>query len=100
MAEKMNMNKARRIGMAKLKIDRGLFDRCKVACQRIDVQAEDLPVMTLALGVLGLADLKQSDMGEELAGELTDALSVISKAEKEFDMEMKLAAQNSQKFPI
>lgn len=87
----MTLEEARKIGESRLQIDRRLFDRC-LHSARILVDQEkgpqtDIPVMTLALAILGVSKAHKSDEG--LNAELTDALSLVAKAEKDWLLEQK-----------
>lgn len=80
----MTIGEARRIGQEKLGLRPELFNKAHKAAQQMDVLPQHLGPMTLALALLGVA--KATDK-KEMAGELTDALSLVSKAEKEWRME-------------
>ena len=81
------MNEARQIGMAMLNIDRPLFEKCKQAAVEMGVAAQHMGPMTLALGIMGYAKATQEP--EKIAGELTDALALVARAEKEWRLRIK-----------
>lgn len=84
---RMTIGDARQIGEQKLRIDRGLFDKCLEQAKAMNVLPRDQGAMTLALALLGTSKAHQSDQG--LQAELTDALEVVGRAEKEWIMEQK-----------
>lgn len=81
----MTLAEARMIGQRKLGIEKGLFDKCKAAAREMGVAPEHMGPMTLALGIMGYAKADKQNM----EGELTDALALVAKAEREFRLEMK-----------
>jgi hypothetical protein len=80
----MNLNKAWQIAEQKFGWDRNMFQRCVAVAKEMDVDAQHLGPMGLAIGIMGVA--KAHDP-KEIEGELTDALALVAKAEKEYDME-------------
>lgn len=86
-SNKMTVNDARQIGLGKLKVDRPLFDKCMEVAKGMEVRAEDLGAMTLALALMGASKADRSDKG--LKNELMDALEIVSRAEKEWLMDQK-----------
>ena len=80
----MTLNEARRIGADKLKLHGDVMDKALEVAKKMEVKPEHAGPMMLALAIMGVA--KATDP-EELSGELTDALSLVSKAEKEWRME-------------
>ena len=82
----MTLIDARRIAISKFGWDRKLFDMCKAAAEDMNVKPVDMPPMCLAIGIMGLARVGK---GEDLSSELTDALALVAKAEKEWRLEIK-----------
>lgn len=80
----MNLNEAMQIGTQKLKLRPEILMKAKEAAKEMGVLPAHMPPMMLALAIMGVA--KAVDP-EELSGELTDALALVSRAEKEFEME-------------
>lgn len=76
----MNLIEARQIGMHILSIDKKLFDKCKAAAEEMGVKAADMGPMCLALGIMGYAKAGK----DNIEGELTDALALVAKAEREW----------------
>ena len=84
----MTINEARIIGLRKLNVSRELFDMCMRTARALpEMRAQDVPPITLALAMMGAAQVRDID---EIEGELTDALSLVAKAEREYQMEMKV----------
>jgi hypothetical protein len=83
----LTVTEARQLGQAKLNIDTGLFDRSLQAAKDMDARPQDLGPLTLALALMGVA--KAVDP-EDLTGELTDALKLVSQAETEWELERQL----------
>jgi len=82
----MNLNKAREIGRRKLNLPDKVMQKAHEVAKDMAHESQHVPVMTLALAMMGVTGAVDP---EELSGELTDALALISMAEKEFDLEMK-----------
>lgn len=83
---KMTLQEAQMIGQSKLSMDDRLFTKCFQAAKEMpDMKPEHLPPMTLALGIMGYA--KAHAEPEKIASELTDALALVAKAEREWRME-------------
>lgn len=76
---------ARRIATFKLSWDQKFFNKCKSAADEMGVASEHMGPMVLALGIMGLAKVDK----KEMEGELTDALALVAKLEKEWRLEMK-----------
>ena len=87
----MTLNEARAIGASKLNIPDGLFKKCVEAAHEMAVDGRHLGPMALALGIMGIA--KATDAAE-IEGELTDALALVSKAEKEWRMDLKMETRH------
>jgi hypothetical protein len=86
---RMTVEEARQIGEAMLRIDRQLFEKCLDAARRVEeMRPQDLGVMTLALGVMGVSKVNPRDPG--FAAELTDALALVDKAETTWRMMRKM----------
>ena len=82
----MNIQEARQIGKSKLSIPDELFNRCYEVGKNMGVIPRHRGPMTLALAMLGVAEAHKA---EDMTGELTDALALVSKAENEWRMEMR-----------
>lgn len=80
---RMTIEEARQIGESMLKVDRDLFLKVLEIAKKVeDMRKEDLGPMTLALAIMGASKVDPRDEG--VARELTDALTVVSKAEREW----------------
>lgn len=80
---RMTIEEARMIGESMLKVDRELFATVLEIAKRVDgMRKDDLGPMTLALAIMGASKVNPRDEG--MARELTDALTVVDKAEKEW----------------
>lgn len=80
----MNLNEARQIGAEKLRLSRDVMDKALEAAIQMGVIPVHRGPMMLALAIMGVAKAHQA---EELSGELTDALALVSRAEAEWRME-------------
>lgn len=83
----MDVATARAIGLRKLSMDAKLFRKCLDAAKEMDVRPKDLGPMALAIGIMGLA--KAGAEREKIEGELTDALALVARAEREWRLEQK-----------
>ena len=80
----MNVKEAYVIGVSKLKMPRDVLDRAAGVADEMGCLPAHKGPMLLALAIMGVA--KAVDP-EELSGELTDALALVSRAEQEWRME-------------
>lgn len=80
----MNLQEAKQVGREKLNLADEVMDKALEACGQMGVEAQHRPPMMLALAIMGVAKAHRAD---ELAGELTDALALVSRAESEWKME-------------
>lgn len=86
----MTMAEARQIGEQKLRLHPEVMRKAAQVAQQMEVKREHLPPMILALSVMGVA--KATDP-KELEGELTDALALVSQAEKEWRFDQVMQSQ-------
>jgi hypothetical protein len=89
----LTLKEAHELGKTKLGITDDLFNTCVQKARRVQgMRPGDLSIMSLAFALMGLAkvDVKNIDSFQR---ELTDALSLIAKAEKEWRMEQALGAR-------
>jgi uncharacterized UPF0146 family protein len=80
----VNLQEAKEVGRLKLNLADDVMDKALEVCGQMGVIPEHRPPMMLALAILGVAKAHRAD---ELAGELTDALALVSRAEREWTME-------------
>lgn len=80
----MNLQEAKQVGRSKLNLADDVMDKALEACGQMGVIPEHRPPMMLALAILGVAKAHRAD---ELAGELTDALALVARAEREWRLE-------------
>ncbi len=86
---RMTIEEARQIGEAMLRIDRQLFEKSLEVARKVEeMRPQDLGVMTLAIAILGVSRVNPRDEG--FAAEMTDALAVIDKAEKQWRLMRKM----------
>ena len=86
---RMTVEEARQIGESMLKVDRDLFIKVlEIAKGMEDMRKEDLGPMTLALAIMGASKVDPRDEG--VAKELTDALAVVNKAEREWRLRRRM----------
>jgi len=83
----MNMNEAVQIGTEILQLPKKVIAKAHAVAKEMAVDPRHLGPMTLALAIMGVA--KATDP-KELSGELTDALALVSKAEREWRMKRKM----------
>ena len=83
----MNINEARQIGYDKLNIPKTLFEKGLETAKEMGVIPQHRGPMSLALCLLGVSEAHKS---EDMTAELTDALALVSKAETEWRMEMRV----------
>lgn len=81
----MTLNDARRIGYDMFGWDKRFFDKCKAAAEEMQVHPQHMGPMCLAIGVMGFAKVGK----ENIEGELTDALSLVAKAEHVWQLKQK-----------
>ena len=84
----MTLNEARDIGQSKLKIDAPLFQKCVEEAKKMEVEAQHLGPMALAIAIMGVSKAQTTDMG--LQHEMRDALNIVSQAEREWRMDQKV----------
>ena len=87
----LKIDEAYAVGRHKLNLTADVIDKAREAAQEMDVKPAHMGPMALALAIMGVA--KAVDP-EELSGELTDALSLVSKAEKEWRFHQKMGGMN------
>ena len=86
---RMTVEEARQIGEAMLRIDRQLFEKSLEAARKAEgMRQEDLGPMTLVVAIMGISKVNPRDEG--FAAEMTDALALIDKAEKQWRLMRKM----------
>lgn len=86
---RMTIEEARQIGEAMLRIDRQLFEKSLEAARKAEgMRKEDLGVMSLVIAIMGISKVNPRDEG--FASEMTDALALIDKAEKQWRLMRKM----------
>lgn len=84
----MTMKEAQAIGIDKLKLHPKVLHKAALVAQEMGVERKHMPPMILALAIMGVA---KATNREEIEGELTDALALVSKAEREWRMDVAAA---------
>ena len=87
----MTLIEARMIGMSMLNMDKRVFDKAKAVCDERDVAPNHMGPMTLAFAIMGLA--RAVGDSDKIRGELTDALALVAKAEKQWRLQQKMRMQ-------
>ena len=82
----MTMAEAYAVGTEKLNLRKDLLDKCREVATEMGVKPQDAGPMVLAIALMGVA---KATKAEDLSGELTDALSLVARAESEWRMDMK-----------
>lgn len=81
----LTLQEAYQVGATKLKLTKDVITKASEVAQEMDVKPQHMGPMTLAFAIMGVA--KAVDP-EELSGELTDALALVSMAEAEWRQDL------------
>jgi len=87
----LKIDEAYAVGRHKLNLTADVIDKAREAAQEMDVKPAHMGPMVLALAIMGVA--KAVDP-EELSGELTDALALVSRAEAEWRQDQIVRGMN------
>ena len=87
----MTLIEARMIAHSMLNMDKRVFDKAKAICEERDVAPNHMGPMTLAFAIMGLA--RAVGDSDKIRGELTDALALVAKAEKQWRLQQKVRLQ-------
>ena len=87
----MTLIEARMIAHSMLNMDKRVFDKAKAICEERDVAPSHMGPMTLAFAIMGLA--RAVGDSDKIRGELTDALALVAKAEKQWRLQQKVRLQ-------
>lgn len=81
----LTIEQARRLGEAKLRIDRDIFDFAANVADEMEISGDARGPMILAIAILKLS--RVDIRSEALQSEMTDALALVDKAEKQWRLE-------------
>ena len=82
----MRIDDAYRIGSSKFNLEPHMMTKCREVAEEMGVLPQHMGPMMLALAIMGIS---KAVTQEDLSGELTDALQLVSMAEKEYNMDRK-----------